>query len=63
MRQGSGRIWSSRGQLPRNAAQRAGRSLSDPILATRGDIPYGYSAFVGCLISHLSAQFQSFRSI
>lgn len=31
MRQGSGRIWSSRGQLPRNAAQRAGRSLSDPI--------------------------------
>lgn len=31
MRQGSGRIWSSRGQLPRNAAQRAGRSLPDPI--------------------------------
>lgn len=63
MRQGSGRIWSSRGLLLRNAGCRGGRPGPDPILGTHGDIPYGYNAFVGFLISHLSAQFQSFRSI
>ena len=63
MRQGSGRIWSSRGLLLRNAGCRGGRPGPDPILGTHGDMPYGYNAFVGFLISHLSAQFQSFRPI
>lgn len=63
MRQGSGRIWSFRGLLHRNAGYRSGRPRPDLILTISGDIPYGYNTSVGRLISHLSAQFQSFGSI